>query len=268
MAIPNTTPTPNELYNGEMKKMGDTELRVVLVVTRATLGWQLDPNTGTRKKEDWISRKQIMDKTGRSGRAVSSAIQTCIEKGWIEARDKKGKKLNNPKNRSGKKIYYRLGEIFLKKIEQKEKEEAKQTSEKSSQVDRTSEKFAGEKSSGEKSSLYKRNSNTKENDIQKSITIKDSKESEDSSPVNQIFDLFYENVNPGINYGNKTTRKAAKWLIDKYGLEVAKKLTKYAISVQGEKYAPTITTPYQLKENLGKLKVYRDKENKNKIPTV
>ena len=46
MTIPNTTPTPNELYNGEMPKMTDTELRVVLVVTRATLGWEIDPETG------------------------------------------------------------------------------------------------------------------------------------------------------------------------------------------------------------------------------
>ena len=49
--IPNTTPTPNWLYNGEMKKMTDTELRVVLIITRATLGW-FDP-IKKRRKESW-----------------------------------------------------------------------------------------------------------------------------------------------------------------------------------------------------------------------
>ena len=124
MAIPNTTPTPNELYNGEMKKMTDTELRVVLMVTRQTLGWELDKETGTRKKEDWISRSQIIEKTGRTGRAISTAIESCIKSGWIEARDMSGNLLDSPQKRSGNKIVYRLGEIFLSKI----------TSEESSQV--------------------------------------------------------------------------------------------------------------------------------------
>lgn len=147
MAIPNTTPTPNELYNGEMRKMNDTELRIVLVVTRATLGWELDKETGTRKKEDWISRSQIIDKTGRSGRAISTAIESCMQKGWIEARNKDGEMLDTPQKRSGKRIFYRLGKIFLRDIE---------TSEESSLVGETSEKSAGENSS-----LYKRNILTK-----------------------------------------------------------------------------------------------------------
>ena len=111
--IPNTTPTPNELYNGEMKKMSDTELRVVLVVTRATFGWILDTNTGMRKEEDWINIDQMMKKSGKGNKALSIAIQSCIEKGWIEARSKSGKLLDTAEKRSGNKIYYRLGKIFL-----------------------------------------------------------------------------------------------------------------------------------------------------------
>ena len=52
--IPNTTQTPNIIFNGLMKEMSDTELRVVLIVTRATLGWVLDREKGMRKDEDWI----------------------------------------------------------------------------------------------------------------------------------------------------------------------------------------------------------------------
>lgn len=158
MAIPNTTPTPNELYNGEMKKMSDTELRVVLIITRSTLGWILDRKTGMRKQEDWISNYQLREKSGRSGRAISTAIDNCIKNKWIEARNKDGELLDTKEKRSGKKIYYRLGEIFLSKI----------TSENSSKVEKQEKKpvkifpSTSENSSIENSSLYKRNSYTKE----------------------------------------------------------------------------------------------------------
>ncbi|MFH2109497.1 MAG: hypothetical protein ABII16_03550, partial [Patescibacteria group bacterium] len=115
--IPNTTPTPNELYNGEMVKMNDTELRIVLTITRATLGWEIDKETGMRKKEDWISYYQLKQKTGRCFTAIAKAIQSCIEKGWIETRNKDGELLNTKSKRIGRKIFYRLGRIFLDKIE-------------------------------------------------------------------------------------------------------------------------------------------------------
>ncbi len=88
--IPNTTPTPNWLYNGEMKKMNDTELRVVLLVTRATLGWIENETTGMRKQEDWISHTKLVEKSGRSSPSVSRAIINCIKNSWIETRDKEG----------------------------------------------------------------------------------------------------------------------------------------------------------------------------------
>ena len=123
--IPNTIPTPAWLYNGEMKKMSDTELRVVLVVTRQTLGWIENKETGMRKTEDWISQKQLVEKTGRSNRAISTAINNCIKNRWIEARDKTGNLLKTPEKRSGNKVFYRLGNIFTDKLK---------TSEDSSQV--------------------------------------------------------------------------------------------------------------------------------------
>lgn len=114
--IPNTTPTPNWLYNGEMKKMSDTELRVVLCVTRATLGWEEDKTTGMRRQEDWITRSQIIEKTGRKAQAISRAINTCVIKGWIEVRDTEGNLLDTPEKRSGNKLVYRLGNVFLHKL--------------------------------------------------------------------------------------------------------------------------------------------------------
>ncbi|MBW2969112.1 replication protein [Candidatus Woesearchaeota archaeon] len=114
--IPNTTQVPNSLFNGEMKKMKDTELRIVLIVTRKTLGWIENPETGMRKEEDWISHNQLKKLTGRTSRSLSTAIDNCIKEKWIEARDKNGNVLDTKDKRAGKKIFYRLGKIFLKRV--------------------------------------------------------------------------------------------------------------------------------------------------------
>lgn len=94
---------------------------------------------------------------------------------------------------------------------------------------------------------------------------KASKTSEQSSSndVNKIFDVFYNTINPSINYGNTTSRKAAEWMINKWGIEDVLRITEYACEVHGKQYAPTITTPYQLKEKLSALKAYKDKQESN-----
>ena len=172
MAIPNTTPTPNIIFNGLMAKMTDTEFRIVMVVVRSTLGWEIDHKTGMRKAEDWISHSQLIKKTGRSGRAISTAIDNCIKRGWIEARDSNGTVLNTKAKRVGKKIFYRLGkEILLKNDgdgvlvkEYKPLKKVQRLSQTSENISTTSEN-----SSIENSSAYKRNTITKEN-IQKSMS--------------------------------------------------------------------------------------------------
>lgn len=148
--IPNSTQTPNVIFNGLMKEMTDTDLRVVLCVVRATFGWIADPETGMRKEEDWISHWQLSKKTGRSGRALSTAIDRCIRKEWIEARDEDGAILDTKAKRRGQKIYYRIGKAIVLT-----------TSENTSEVLVSSEKTSIEKVSIEESSRYKRNPSTK-----------------------------------------------------------------------------------------------------------
>ncbi len=77
---------------------------------------------------------------------------------------------------------------------------------------------------------------------------------------NQLFDIFYKTVNPNINYGHKGNRNDAKWLIDKYGLEKTINAAKFAISIQGKQYAPTINTPSQLKNKMADLVAYQQRE--------
>jgi len=96
------------------------------------------------------------------------------------------------------------------------------------------------------------------------LTEEQIKEKKLNKNIQEIIDLFFNSINPNINYGNKTTRSACKFLIDKYGIEATKKATEYAISIQGQDYAPTITTPYELKEKMTKLIIHKQKEANTK----
>lgn len=70
--------------------------------------------------------------------------------------------------------------------------------------------------------------------------------------VNIIMDIF-QRINPFLNYGHKGNRKAVEELIAKLGLEKTQKISEYAISVQGQDFAPVISTPFQLKEKFNAL---------------
>jgi len=82
-------------------------------------------------------------------------------------------------------------------------------------------------------------------------------------PVGQIFDIFYKTVNPALNWGNKTSRSSAEWLIAKFGLANTKRMVEMACAVQGKPYAPVVTTPYQMKLKLAELKLYFEREKQN-----
>jgi len=82
---------------------------------------------------------------------------------------------------------------------------------------------------------------------------------------NQLFKLFYETINPNINYAHKGNRNDATWLIGKYGIEKVINAAKFAISVQGKPYAPTINTPSQLKNKMADLVAYQKREEGKNI---
>ena len=90
-------------------------------------------------------------------------------------------------------------------------------------------------------------------EITKEITVGAAK-----PQVQELLAYFYKNINPNINFGNKTERQAADWLISKYGYDKVLAATQYAASVQTDKYAPTITTPYQLKEKMAALVKFKN----------
>lgn len=99
--------------------------------------------------------------------------------------------------------------------------------------------------------------------LQKTYNSEQSSQQRVLSGIEQVIDIFYKSVNPTINWGNRTTRKAAADLIKKFGLEDTLRMARAVVAVQGKPYSPVATTPYQMKEKLAQFKIYFDKEKNN-----
>ena len=244
--IPNTTPTPNWLYNGEMKKMSDTELRIVLCVTRKTLGWIENKETGMRKQEDWIAHSELIKMSGKSSRAISSAVDNCVKHGWIETRDKNGKLLKTSNERRRRRIFYRLGDIFTSKL-----------STANSMVDSNLPQLTTESTANNDTNLPQKRRNTKET-ITKETIQKVCNASVADKLNNEILIRFitsFKEVNPTYEalFNNKTERGAAERLLNKFGEEKLNHLMEQLPNIISQKYAPRITTPYQLEKKMGDL---------------
>lgn len=76
----------------------------------------------------------------------------------------------------------------------------------------------------------------------------------------EVLEKFKTTINPTLNYGNKTQRRATQELLELMGKEKLVKMVEYAIFVSSDRFAPTITTPYQLKEKMGQLIAYYNKQ--------
>ncbi len=105
-----TTPVPNELLDRVMPTLRDTELRVLLVVVRQTLGWQDGPNMSQRKGKDWLTQSQLMRRTGRASGAVARAIDALVQARLISVLDRFGAPLRTSAERRRHlgRLYYRL----------------------------------------------------------------------------------------------------------------------------------------------------------------
>jgi len=103
------------------------------------------------------------------------------------------------------------------------------------------------------------------------ITTQTDNNTDDDSPclkcrdINSLMNVFQKTINPTLDFSNKTQRNAAKTMINKLnGIQSALEVALYAVQIQGEKYAPVITTPLQLKYKLGQLLAFRKRqENSN-----
>lgn len=73
-------PIPNRLFDEVLPALNDTELRVLLIVLRQTLGWREGSDRGgwQFKKRDWLTHGQLCRRTGRSSESVSKAISALV----------------------------------------------------------------------------------------------------------------------------------------------------------------------------------------------
>lgn len=109
MLLPNTTQVPNVIFDTYLEQLKPTELKVLLIIIRQTLGWIQNENTKKRKEKDWISTSQLRLKTGYSRKAISLAIDALCQKDLIEIFDRNGNPCFTPLQRRGKtKLFYRL----------------------------------------------------------------------------------------------------------------------------------------------------------------
>jgi hypothetical protein len=101
-----------------------------------------------------------------------------------------------------------------------------------------------------------------EDTLEQSKQINNNSIATEVAGVNDLFKIFHDTVNPMIRYQNTTERKASEALIKKLGLEKTITAAKFAVSIQGTKYAPTITKPTQLLNKYGELQAYYTKNIK------
>ena len=201
----------------------------------------------------YASDKYFMDKLSIGRKAIKKSIQYLLNHKWIkfdgfrEANTKGGKQ--NVKT-------YKIVDLWKLNIKHYQKGV-------SERIPLTKNKGVLERAQGgvQKSTKgclkeHQRRTVTKNNKNVLQTKVCDNK-------INILLKEF-ESVNPTINYGNKTQRKTLQELLDKFGYEKLLSIIKFAVSVQGKTYTPTITTPIQLKNKLGDLIVYYKKENNNK----
>ena len=107
-------PIPNRLVDEVLPSLKDTELRVLLIVLRQTLGWREGSDTGgwRFKRRDWISHSQMVKRTGRGSEAVSNAVDALVQRELLVVETVTGKPLVTPAERRRHlgRLYYRPGD--------------------------------------------------------------------------------------------------------------------------------------------------------------
>jgi len=109
-------PIPNELFDTVLPQLTDTEVRVLLIVFRKTFGFQELNDRGEvgPKRSDWISHSQLMQMTGRKSAAVSLAIASLVQAGYLIVEDMKSKPLATSveRRRHLGRLYFCPGEMW------------------------------------------------------------------------------------------------------------------------------------------------------------
>lgn len=217
--------------------LGGSEWRILICVLRKTYGWN--------KKEDWISLTQFENATKLSRPTVVKALKNLCLRGILVKTAL---------------LAYSLQKDWEKWVVKppllvKNKNLGGLTVLTSASKHRLTE------------TSKHRLTHKRKKDIIKDIILQPTVAST-SDEIKIILEMFNTTINPTLGYANTTQRKAIAEMIKLFGFEKTRKATEYAISVQGEKYAPTITTPYQLKTKLAELRIYFEKQKGRKMKII
>jgi len=107
-----STALPNALFDALLPTLSDSQLRVLLVVARSTLGWK---EGAGRKERDWLSHAQLQKRTGRSGAPVSRAIDALVKRDLLVVQDEAGMGKGSASERRALRgnLFFRLGDGLL-----------------------------------------------------------------------------------------------------------------------------------------------------------
>ncbi len=104
---------PNILFDKHLPNLTGTELKILLIIIRQTLGW-IDISTGQRKTRDRITQSQFRIKTGLAHRIISKTLKMLSDKDLIIITDLNYQCLKNSLDRKGKAIlYYALNPVHF-----------------------------------------------------------------------------------------------------------------------------------------------------------
>jgi len=84
-----------------------------------------------------------------------------------------------------------------------------------------------------------------------------------------VLDEFF-NINPTLNYGNNTQRKAAQDLINMFGLDQLILMIRWYATQTSNPFCPVATTPLTFKNKISEIKIYADKlkTSKNQVSKI
>ena len=193
-----------------------------------------------REQKCWPSHEKIAEEHNISSRQVIRALKILLEKNIVK-QERIGKKANNR--------YWLL-------------DKSEWTNSQFSDV--TNSQFIGDQQSVHhvtNSQFHSKDTHIKETHSKDTDTITIASDGKD---IQDIISLFKE-VNPSYSkfFANKTQRSAVSRLLIQWPRPQLDNIIKVLQQTNKEQYAPTITTPLQLEDNIGKLKAFIQKNRTN-----
>jgi len=116
-----TTQIPNSVFDIHLKTLSKSELKVLLIILRKTVGIADFEIKGKRIERAWISQRLFSLCTNLSGRAISTAIDSLNSKNLIIVSNKSGQILKTKNARRGASRLYYSSNSLLERSQEKNK---------------------------------------------------------------------------------------------------------------------------------------------------